>query len=438
MAINGGLGRRLTRAFFLQSAVIAIAAILGVRAAAFIIEDVLIQQALEDEAAYFWDLYDQDDSTPVPDTLNLTGFRSPSSDTTSMPGDLRFLPPGFHTLPDRNALTVAHISEHRDQRLALVFEGEQVRDLSLVFGLAPLAFLLALVYLGAWWSYRATKRAVSPIERLAGAVNQLDLEHPDPDTFSVEHFGARSDVEVEDLAGALKGLAKRVNNFVERERSFTRDASHELRSPLTVIRMAADLLLAQPSLDESSRKAVTRIKRAATDMVELVEAFLLLARESELGVEFEWVCVNDVIQGEVERTRLLPIAADVQIHYREDARMMVETSDKVLSSLAGNLMRNAVAYTGVGDVHVRVEHNAIHIEDSGPGMDSNDLDHAFEAFYRGRNTGRQSRSGYGVGLTIVRRLSERFAWPVEISSAPGEGTCVTVRFPNAQPTGATD
>ena len=131
----------------------------------------------------------------------------------------------------------------------------------------------------------------------------------------------------------------------------------------------------QSQTAESSRKAVTRIKRAATDMVELVEAFLLLARESELGVEFEWVCVNDVIQGEVERTRLLPIAADVQIHYEEDARMMVETSDKVLSSLAGNLMRNAVAYTGVGDVHVKVERNAIHIQDSGPGMDSNDLDH---------------------------------------------------------------
>ena len=179
MAINGGLGRRLTRAFFLQSAVIAIAAILGVRAAAFIIEDVLIQQALEDEAAYLGSLR-PGRLHPVPDTLNLTGFRSPRSDTTSMPGHLRFLPPGFHTLPDRNALTVAHISEHRDQRLALVFEGEQVRDLSLVFGLAPLAFLLALVYLGAWWSYRATKRAVSPIERLAGAVNQLDLEHPDP------------------------------------------------------------------------------------------------------------------------------------------------------------------------------------------------------------------------------------------------------------------
>ena len=100
----------------------------------------------------------------------------------------------------------------------------------------------------------------------------------------------------------------------------------------------------------------------------------------------------------------------------EKTRMMVETSDKVLSSLAGNLMRNAVAYTGVGDVHVR-EYNAIHIEDSGPAWIAT-TSIAFAAFYRGRNTGRQSRSGYGVGPPSWSSLAS-FAWPVEMSTSGG-------------------
>ena len=101
------------------------------------------------------------------------------------------------------------------------------------------------------------------------------------------------------MAGALTKLTQRVNAFVDRERNFTRDASHELRSPLTVIRMAADLLLAESSLDDRGKATVNRIKRAATDMVELVETFLMLARETEIGLEFEPVSINAAVEDEV-------------------------------------------------------------------------------------------------------------------------------------------
>jgi signal transduction histidine kinase len=246
---------------------------------------------------------------------------------------------------------------------------------------------------------------------------------------------------VVDLADALGRLAARVNQFLERERNFTRDASHELRSPLTVIRLAADMLLSEQELGRPARNSVLRIKRAVNDMEELTDAFLLLARESEKGLAVGPVCVNDVVAEETERARLLARERPVTVRVVEECRMTVVSSDKALSVLLGNLLRNAVHYTERGEVVARIGQGFVEIADSGPGIPSDQVDKVFSPFFRGAESpaaagavgaapGR-SRGGHGVGLTIVKRFSDRFGWPVRIESRPGAGTRVVVEFPDA-------
>ena len=314
----------------------------------------------------------------------------------------------------------------------LVFEGAQVRELSVLFGLVPLTLVLIVVYIGVFWSYRTTRRAVSPVEWLAGEVSRLDPERPDPNAFSLSNLRVLPDSEVVDLAQALERLTQRINALVDRERNFTRDASHELRSPLTVIHMATDMLRAEDELSPSALKAIGRIKRAATDMVELVEAFLLLARESELGIEFEPICVNDVVADEVDRVRITAEGRPVTVVMTAETRMLVETSTRVLSSVVGNLLRNAVDYTEQGEVRVHIGRGFVEIRDNGQGMDTQEVDRAFDAFFRGRTVGLSGRTGHGVGLAIVRRLSARFNWNVRIESEPRQGTRVLVEFPDAR------
>jgi signal transduction histidine kinase len=433
MADSQGLRRRLARTLVLQAVAIGVAACLGVLASALTIENLLIKQALEDEASYFWQLKAADPLTPAPDTRNLTGFLANSDDRASIPEDLRNLRPGFHSLPSQADLTVVNVTARGDEILVLVFEGAQVRELSVLFGLVPLTLVLIVVYIGAFWSYRTTRRAVSPVEWLAGEVSRLDPERPDPDAFLLTNLRVPPDREVVDLAQALERLTQRINALVDRERNFTRDASHELRSPLTVIHMAIDMLRAEERLSPSAEKSIGRIKRAATDMVELVEAFLLLARESELGIEFEPICVNDVVQGEVDRVRITTEGRPVTVVMTAETRMLVETSTRVLSSVVGNLLRNAVDYTEAGEVRVHIGRGFVEITDNGQGMDTHEVDRAFEAFFRGRTVGRSGSTGHGVGLAIVRRLSARFNWNVRIKSERGEGTRVVVEFPDARP-----
>jgi signal transduction histidine kinase len=446
MRASGGLGRRLGRAFLLQALAIGVTAMIGVWAAAFTIEQVLIKQALEQEADYFWSLHAQQPDTPSPDTLNLTGYLAKEGDRSTFPTALRDLAPGYHHLPTSADFSAAYISDRGADRLALIFDGEQVRELSLFFGLVPLALVLIVLYLAAWLSYRAARLAVSPVEWLAQEVHRLDPERPNANAFSPENLPGRPDREVVDLADALGRLARRVNEFLERERNFTRDASHELRSPLTVIRLAADMLLSEQELDHPARNSVHRIKRATDDIEELTEAFLLLARETERGLAIESVDVNEILVEEIERARLLVGTRSLNLTLLPECRMRLEASSKVLSVLLGNLLRNAVNYTDEGDVQVRIGRGFVEISDSGVGMPREEVDKVFRPFYRGAENEqapsatpaqasvsptRRLRGGHGVGLTIVKRLSDRFSWPVRIDSTPGVGTRVVVEFPTA-------
>jgi len=420
-----GLGHSLGKAFLFQAVIIGGVAMLSVWAAAFVLEEVLIKQALRDEAVYFWEHRRAEPSFPLPDTRNLTGFLE--GDTGNpVPAAYAEFEPGFHDLKSGSDFSLVHVSEGEGRRLYLLFDGENVGHLAFVFGLVPLAGVLLVLYLSAWISYRQSRRAVSPVIALARTVRNLDPEHPDKDAFKAAEFNQDADHEVATLADALARFAERIGNFVERERNFTRDASHELRSPLTVIRIAADMLMSEQELSGPARASVMRIQRSARDMEELVEAFLLLARESEQSLSRDPVQVNALLRDEVDRAREVLGSDRIQVDITENAELRVVASERVLSVVFGNLIRNALSYTDEGRVAITVDADCVRIADSGIGMPEQEIQKVFNPFYRG---GDSRRGGHGVGLTIVRNISQRFGWQVDIESESQVGTTITVGFP---------
>ena len=225
-----------------------------------------------------------------------------------------------------------------------------------------------------------------------------------------------------------------MNAHIERERDFTRDASHELRTPLTVIRLAASMLLEEQALAPEARSAVERIKRAASGMEETTEALLLLARESERKLSSTAICLNDVVALECQRARAMVGSKPVTIEEIDGPSILVDANARVLAVLVGNLLRNAMQYTQRGHVEVQVRGDTLSIADTGIGIPGAQLDSVFEPFVRADNA---SHRGYGVGLSIVKRLCDRFGWTVSIESAPAIGTRVRVSFPSARAAGTT-
>ena len=428
-----GLGRRVGRVFVLQAAFISAAAVIGVYAAAATIEEVLIRRALEEEAAHFWRRFAASAQFPAPDTRNLTGYLAHGEDRSGVPAPVAGLRAGLHDLDSAAGFSVVHVSGHDGHTLYLVFDGERVSELALWFGLVPLAGALVILYLSSWLGYRLAARAVSPAIWLARQVRRLDPRAPDASAFEPRRLPPNADREILALAQALAGLSRNVHEHIERERDFTRDASHELRTPLTVVRLAAGALRRGQGLDAQSREAVARIDRAVRDMQSMTEAFLLLARASDSRLSATAVGLHDIVARECEHARALIADRPVVIESFIAEPVIVDADDRVLAVLVGNLLRNAVQHTGAGRIEVRVQGDTLSIADTGAGIAREELDAVFEPFVRAANA---SRGGHGVGLSIVKRLCDRFGWSVRLESAPGTGTRVRVRFPGARSAGA--
>jgi signal transduction histidine kinase len=423
MKTERGLTRKLGRELLLQAVYISLAVIVSVYVAARLMESVLIEQAIEQEADYYWAREAERPGSALPDTKNLTAYRHGMGD--GVPANFSDLPPGFHS-QDGPRKTLTFVSEHKGERLYLVFETGQVGELVTLFGIIPLALALIVIYLSLYSAYRISRRAVSPIEYLARQVKTINPADPDASVFELVP-SKDTDNEIRVLAEALQDLATRVTDFAERERRLTRDGSHELRTPLTVIKIAVDRLLKDEHLDENSEQTLLRIRNSSEDMERLTMAFLLMARETDEGLPKDWVSVNEIVEAEVERLRIIAPEREIAIEVESPVSLLVRAPEKVLESVIGNLLRNAHAYTDDGRITVRIEEHAVMIEDTGPGMAPGDVEKVFQPYYRNQ----RQRGGFGVGLTIVKRLSDRFHWPIEVDSEVGRGTRVTVRFPAA-------
>lgn len=419
-----GLPRKLRIAFIVQVLMAGIAIVLGTYVSAAVVGRELSKRTLQEEAAYFWQRQAVSPEHAAPQSRILNGYMVPSGASAArVPARFRRLPPGFHELTDEGLLLLV---EERDRgRLYLTYAQSRLERLALLLVAVPVLLALLAVVLSSRYTYRIAKQLVTPINWLAREVGRWDPREPDVSMLAPDRLPPESDIETRQLAGALQRMAERVRAFVARERDFTRDSSHELRTPLTVIRVATDLMLGDTELPERAQRSLMRIQRAGRDMEAVIDAFLILAREADMGAHFEDFAVLDVVHEELEKIR--PSCGNKKLDVRviEDAQPRLHAPPRVLGVMLGNLLSNACTFTDSGHVEVRVAADRIVIRDSGIGMDEDTIARAFDPFYRADIS---DPSNKGMGLSIVRRLGERFGWPVTLESAPGQGTTATIRF----------
>lgn len=418
-----GLPRKIRIAFIVQVALASLAIVLGVFLVSVVIKQSLINAALQEEAAHYWDLYGASETQPPPNTYNMRGYlvlRGRSN--LLLPENLRALKPGFHELKDDDLLVL--VDEKPEGRLYLVFLRSQATRLAFYFGTLPIILTLVTIYFVSWLTYRASKRLISPVTWLARQVTQWDPRHPDVSKLAPDKLPPDVQGEARQLASALHGLAHRVSAHVARERDFTRDASHELRTPLTVIRVASDMALTEDSTPRVTR-SLQRIQRAGRDMEAVIDAFLILARENEVEPQSEDFELADILLDEADNARALLVGKHVDLEVTCNAKPRLHAPPRVMQVVISNLLRNACSYTDRGRIDVILEQDRVIVRDTGIGMSGDSMARAFEPFYRADPSRPQ---GTGLGLSIVRRLCDRFGWKIELESRMGAGTTATIRF----------
>jgi len=291
----------------------------------------------------------------------------------------------------------------------------------------PVLAAAPIVALAMWW---LVSLSLAPLGSLVASVKAREAEALN----ELDAAGLPS--EITPLVNALNGLLARLGAALQAQRAFVADAAHELRSPLTALKLQLDLVRLAP--DDSAREEALRELAAGMDRVHhLLEQLLALARAEPGGAEAKF---GEGDLAEVARQAAadtVPLASARGTDLELDAAQPVAVRGDLaaLRILARNLIDNAVRYAGAaGRVRAAVLVDAgqalLRIDDSGPGIPPDERGRVFDRFYR-RDSG--DTTGSGLGLAIVRAIADRHGARIDLADAPLGGLRVDVRLPLAPP-----
>jgi two-component system OmpR family sensor kinase/two-component system sensor histidine kinase QseC len=285
-------------------------------------------------------------------------------------------------------------------------------------------FLLLLPVLGAAIVW-VVGNGLRPLRRLANEVQRRDVHSLTPIATR------RLPQEVAPLVAALNRLLERLHAAFQTQRAFVADAAHELRSPLTAVRLQLQLLDRAP--DEAARReARSNLGAAVERAIHLVEQLLTLARSEprEEASAFSRAPLDQAAADGIADAHALALARQIDLSLEAEPAAVQGDRD-ALRILVRNLVDNAVRYSPVGgSVRVSVRNQAsgpvLEVNDAGPGIPPADRERAFDRFYRRSNA---PEGGSGPGLAIVKAIADRHRAQISLDDAPGAGLKVTVAFP---------
>jgi signal transduction histidine kinase len=386
------------------------------------LEDQLIGATLKQELDDYVSELRRDPSVIEPFYTRIQGYITrPGDPNQTVRPEVRDLPSGVHDVRTASGVFKAAIRKDDDLWAFLIYDvsdNQRLKKqlLAALIGVVVLFSVLSFM-LGASMSYRVMK----PVSDLAARLDTLS-EEGKPERLAVLF----ADDEVGQLANALDSYADRLHHLVERDREFNADVSHELRSPLTVITGATELLLAQPDLDDKVRTRLLRIARAARQSADITTALLHLVR-AEQGIDKDSGAhnVGQIVEDVVHLYEPLVGNKPLILRVIEEDRVSVIAPESVVAVTVGNLIGNAMRYTSEGEVVIRIGNGRVRVEDTGPGIPEEELEHVFERHYRGQNI---SGKGAGLGLAIVKRLCELYGWSIHFSNRETGGLRAELRF----------
>jgi two-component system sensor histidine kinase QseC len=308
----------------------------------------------------------------------------------------------------RLILSLARSTEELDETLAVLRVG------ALVVGIATIALATVLI----WVSVR---RGLRPLDELSSEIESLSSEELDH-RFNTE----KKPLELMPICRRLDGLLDRLGSAFARERRFTSDVAHELRTPIAELRALAEVSLNREHLSEADRRSFRDARDIAQHMERVASALLEIARCASGQVAIDRKR-SDL--GKLVRTAWLPFeeearAKTLDVQMNLDACPEIETDPALLETMLTNLFSNAVTYTPAGGrIRLELEVNGdtvcLTLANSTDDLTPDDLTHLCDTFWRKQKTDADS-THLGIGLSVVAAFARVLGIEVE-SSMPSEG-----------------
>jgi signal transduction histidine kinase len=299
-------------------------------------------------------------------------------------------------------------------------------------GAAGVLLLLPMSWLTVW----AVRKSLNPLHDLAARAGQISIRQWSFDAPAQAHVTP----ELAPLTAALETLLLRLHDSFARQRQFTGDLAHELKTSVAIIKSGAQVILQNPRSAEDYRVGLDALLSDCDRLESLVERILRLARVEQWAEEGkrEKIVPTDLVstcEAAISRVAALSSAKQINIKLESESRIQLRVDPDDLELVWVNLLDNAVRHSENGsDVTMKIatlggDKVSVSVRDTGDGISPADVPHVFERFRRGEIARGRYSTGFGLGLAICRAIVEAYKGTIELVSQIGNGTTVTVKFP---------
>lgn len=298
--------------------------------------------------------------------------------------------------------------------------------LSIILGLSNLFGILFTLIIGS----KINKKLLSPVETMTNTVKEISIKDLDK---RLDVRGSKN--ELKDLAKTFNDMLDRIQTSVEQQNRFVSDASHELRTPISVIQGYANLLSRWGKDDKTVlEESILAIKSESENMKMLVENLLFLARGDKNTQKFERedFMFDDFIDEIVKETKLIDSKHPIIIEYNE--KFMFNGDKKLIKQALRIFIDNSIKYTPEGkniilNSYVKNSNAVISIDDNGIGISEEDLPFIFDRFYRADKSRTKESGGTGLGLSIAKWIIDKHNGAIDVWSKVNKGTAIRITMP---------
>lgn len=294
---------------------------------------------------------------------------------------------------------------------------------AIVIMLILIPLILLLTALG---GYYITKKAFNPVNNIVKTANDISAQKDI--SKRIEIAPDSKEDELHHLSVTLNKMLDKIENLIKQEKQFTSDASHELRTPISVILAQGEYLL-DIAKDEKERELAQTIVDKSKQVSKLVSRLLLLARIDQNRQKFnkEKVDIGVIIDVAVDSMKELAAQKDILLFSNVPEGTIVDADESLLLSAITNLISNGIKY-GNGSGHVSVsaskvgDKTEIIVADNGVGISEEHIDKIWTRFYRVDDVRNDEYGSSGLGLAMVKSIIELHGGEITVKSTPGHGT----------------
>lgn len=275
---------------------------------------------------------------------------------------------------------------------------------------------------------------ISPIEKLTKFVSSFDLEHME------ERIEVRGKDEISELSQAFNGMADRLEEMEEKRRLFVSNASHELKTPLSSIKLLSDSVLSMQTENDGYISEFMQDINGEVDRLAKIVDRLLTLTKLDAGIdtlEVKLTSVNTLLERIVRSLKPQADRKNIAMAILDNEEVFAEIDLSKMWQSVYNITDNAIKYTPAGGVvKITLKNEGdfcrIEIADNGIGIPKNDVDKVFDRFYRVDKARSRESGGTGLGLSIVKDMVELHKGKILVDSKEGEGTTFILILPKKQ------